>query len=111
MTIVATPIALPGPANPVSAVGDFWSVFLTLTFSGSYVTGGDAFDPTVFFPGGATTTVLLVDVAGGAGTSFEYDKVNKKLKAFSASNTEVTAGAYNAALTGDTNVVCQVFAK
>jgi hypothetical protein len=87
-----------------------WSMFVSLAFSGSYVTGGDAFDPTPFFSTGITT-VLTVDVAGGAGYGFEYNSASKVLKLFSAAGTELAAGAYPAALTGDTNVIAQVYAK
>lgn len=110
MTIVATPVAEQGPAESLHVMGDMYCVFLQLTFSGSYVTGGDAFDPTPFFPQGIGK-IVCVDMNGIAGYGYEYDPVNKKLKLFSAANTELAAGAYNAALTGDTNAICQVFAK
>lgn len=110
MTIVATPIATPGDATPVQAIGNMYQCFLQLTFSGNYSTGGDAFDPTPFFPEGIGG-IICVDMNGIAGYGYEYDKVNKKLKLFGAANTELVAGAYNAALTGDTNAICQVFAK
>lgn len=111
MAVTATVLPRPGSNEPVSAYGDLWQVLVTLAFSGSYATNGDSLDFTPFLQGPAAgTTVLFVDVMGGAGTQFEYDKVNKKLKAFSAANTELTAGAYNAALTGDTNIVAQVIA-
>jgi hypothetical protein len=85
-------------------------MFLNLAFSGSYVTGGDALDPTSLFSSGVGS-ILSVDVAGGAGYGFEYNPTTKVLKVFSAPGTELAAGAYPAALTGDTNVVAQVFAK
>ena len=110
MAITATALVEPGSAAPVSAQGDMYMVFLNLAFSGSYATGGDAFDPTPFFPGGVSQ-ILCVDLNGIAGYGFEYDKTNKKLKLFSSSNTELAAGAYNAALTGDLNAICQVYAK
>lgn len=93
------------------AMGDLWTMFVSLTFSGSYATGGDALDFGPLLQGPAAgTTVIMVDVTGGAGTTFEYDRTNKKLKGFSAANTELTAAAYNAALTGDVNVMAQVIA-
>jgi len=112
MAVTATPIPLPGSAEPVQALGDLWTAFASLAFSGNYATGGDSWDASTLFTGQANpTSILVVDVAGGAGYSAEYDKVAKKLKIFSASGTELAAGAYPAALTGDANVVAQVVAK
>jgi hypothetical protein len=111
MAVTATIIPKPGSGEPIMAMGDLWTFFVSLSFSGSYSTGGDSLDFTSFLQGPAAgATVLMVDVSGGAGTTFEYDKTNKKLKGFSAANTELTAAAYNAALTGDTNVIAQVVA-
>lgn len=111
MTVVATIIPKPGSQEPIMAMGDLWTFFVSLAFTGSYVTSGDPLDFTSLLQGPAAgATVLSVDVAGGAGNQFEYDKVNKKLKGFSAANTELTAAAYNAAITGDTNIIAQVFA-
>jgi hypothetical protein len=109
VTVTATLIPKPGSGETMMSLGDLWTFFVTLTFTGSYVTNGDALDFTPFLQGPAAgTTVIAVDVAGGAGNTFEYDKVNKKLKAFSTANTELTAAAYNAAITGDTNIIAQV---
>lgn len=110
MTLVATPITTAGDTTPVQAMGSLWSAFFGLVFSGSYTTGGEAWDPTPQFPEGIGN-ILVVDVSGSAGYGFEYDKVNKKLKLFSAANTELAAGAYNAALTADVNLVAQVLAR
>jgi hypothetical protein len=111
VTVVATPILKPGSAEPIMSYGDLWQVLVTLVFSGSYVTNGDALDFTPLLQGPAAgCTVLFVDVMGGAGNQFEYDKVNKKLKMFSSANTEAAAAGYNAAITGDVNIVAQVIA-
>jgi hypothetical protein len=85
-------------------------MFTTLTFSGNYATGGDALDPTPLFASGVGS-ILLMDISGGAGYGFEYNPTAKVLKVFSAPGTELAAGAYPAALTGDTNVVAQIYAK
>lgn len=112
MAVAATPILLPGSAEPVSAQGDMWLALFTLTFSGSYATGGDTLNFLTIWPGGATPSkIIVVDIVGGAGNQFEYDLVNAKVKGFSAANTELTAAAYNAAITGDANIVAQVYAK
>ena len=81
------------------AIGDMWVLIGTLTFSGSYATGGDTVDLTRYLLGtsGAKFILPLSDLRGNG---MEYDLVNKKLKLYSAANTEVAAAAYNAALTG-----------
>lgn len=112
MSIAATNISLPGGGETIEALGNLWVAHATLALSGSYATGGDAFDASSVFSGPANvTTILMVDVSGGAGYTFEYDKTNKKLKVFSAAGTELAAGAYPAALTGDTLIVAQVWGK
>ena len=114
MTISAVPIVLPGSAEPVTVQGDLYLCLFALTFSGSYVVGGDTVDFLAAWPGGSVPSqIIVVDIAGGAGNAFEYvlPATNKKLKMFTAANTEGTAVAYNAAITGDTNIVAQVYAK
>jgi hypothetical protein len=111
MTLVAADIPMPGDAAIGMAFGSAWLRPMTLTFSGSYVTGGDAWDPLVAWPGESPSTVITITVNGGDGFDFAYDRVNKKLKVYSASNTELAAGAYPAGLTGDTNTIALVFAK
>lgn len=110
MTVVATPITLPGSAEPISAQGDMWLGLFKLAFTGSYVALGDPID---FLPqfGGLASQVVVVDIAGGAGNTFEYDLPNKKIRGYSAANTELTVAAYNAAITGDGNIIAQVYAK
>lgn len=79
----------------------------TLTFSGSYATGGEV--PTVASPPGGTGLkqlmsrlgfgeILYVD-ASSRGNTVEFVDSTDKLKVFTAANTEHTAAAYNAALT------------
>jgi hypothetical protein len=90
-------------------------VSLALTFSGSYATGGDTLNlttvtnPSFLSAAGFSTIPTTTDVSfrNGAG-GYDFDFVpgttlaNSKIKLFSAANTELAAGAYNAALTGDT---------
>lgn len=110
MALAVVTLATPGDAASPQSVGSIMQLFATLTFSGSYATGGEAWDPLPLF-GGLASAVLAVTLLGEPGYGFEYDKVNKKLKLFSSANTELAAGAYNAAVTGDTNIVAQVFAR
>jgi hypothetical protein len=88
---------------------------IALTFSGSYSTGGDTLNFTTMtnpsFVANANVAKIpsVADVVfqNGAG-GYDFDFVpgttlaNSKIKIFSAANTELAAGAYNAALTGDT---------
>ena len=85
--------------RPVHNVGDCWLITGTLTFSGSYATGGDALDLTNFIPLGKGYKPTIICLGEFRGNDPEYDSVNQKLKLFSAANTEVAAAAYNAALT------------
>jgi hypothetical protein len=111
MTLTATDISFPGSGAINNAEGALWMRYMTLAFSGSYVTGGDAFNPLVGWPGAAPSQVITVQVDGGAGYDFEFQKPSGGLKVFSSAGTELAAGAYPAALTGDTNTVVKVTAK
>lgn len=100
-------------------------VFGVATFSGSYATGGDTLDFTtiagkesggqVFIAASAPSTV---GVWGSSGHSYGYVKgspatmANGKVKINTAAGTELTAGAYPAAITGDVNIYFEAtFAK
>jgi len=111
MTLVATDIPLPGSGAINNAEGGVWVRYVSLAFSGSYTTGGDAWNPLAGWPGATPSQVLSVAVDGGGGYDFEYQKPTGGLKVFSAAGTELAAGAYPAALTGDTNTVVRVYAK
>jgi hypothetical protein len=91
-------------------------ITLGVTFSGSYTTGGDTLDLTAttnpkYFVAAKFGTIpvefVVCNDAGGCG--FEWvpgtTLANGKVKVFSAANTELAAGAYNAALTGDTLIL------
>ena len=86
-----------------------------LTFSGNYSTGGDtlnlatASNPRFLDAGYPSRVPDQIDVMGNpGGTSAEAvlgtGMTDNKIKLFSAPNTELAAGAYNAAVTGDLNV-------
>lgn len=88
-----------------SAAGKTVRVFGTLVFSGSYTTGGEV--PTGHVKP-FTTKAPLSGVVNNKGThTFKYDPVTGKILVYSGA-TELTAGAYPAAVTTDpTNVVIE----
>lgn len=95
MAIVFTPAKLPGD---IHKSGDLLVLVGTLTFSGSYATGGDATLnlETVFKRIGLGTVFHITPLRGNTA---EWDPVADKLKLYASANTEVAAAAYNAALT------------
>lgn len=95
-------------AQPIAIAGGYWDLIGTLTFSGSYVAGGDSLDLTAFFPAGKTIREAIV-VSPIRGFEGEYDITNKKLKLWGFNPAAATldvamlehpAAAYIAALTG-----------
>jgi len=96
MTLVLTADAtLP---ESKQSVGSLAAVVGTITFSGSYVSGGDTLDLQAVFLRSGMGRVFGIE-GSFRGNVAEYDETNKKLKLYSAANTELTAAAYNAALT------------
>jgi uncharacterized membrane protein len=85
----------------IESFGSMYALVGTLTFSGSYATGGDTFptgkDPETLFKKIGLGKVAFVLMTRGYQS--EWDATAKKLKLYSAANTELTAAAYNAALT------------
>lgn len=98
MSVVFTPDKGGSGATPIANAGGTWFLFGTLTFSGSYATGGDALDLGRYLPQ-LSTLRQAVPLSTVRGNTLEFDATNKKLKAYSAANTELAAAAYNAALT------------
>lgn len=88
-----------GNAATLHAAGDLWILLGTITFSGSYATGGDVLSLRKYLVGMSTvkSIVLMGTIRGNA---VEYDVANDKLKMYASANTEVAAAGYNAALTG-----------
>ena len=95
-----------------------YATFL-LTFSGSYSTGGDTIDfTTVIGKGylgrvfGAGKSPLYGAVYGTSGHSYGLipgtTLANGKVKISTTAGTELGAGAYPAAITGDANIYCNV---
>lgn len=95
MAIVFTPARLPGD---IQSAGSMLCLAGTLTFSGSYATGGDALDLSRYFKRIGLGMVLCI-VGDIRGNGIEYDATNAKIKLYASANTEVAAAAYNAALT------------
>jgi hypothetical protein len=79
----------------------------TLTFSGSYTTGGDTLDFTTVADRLPSTQVLQVLAESQNGNSGYYVPVQGsalntwKLKAFTGGGTELSSGAYPSSVTGD----------
>ena len=79
------------------ASGRVTRVIGTLTFTGNYVSGGDAL-PASAFGAGTTKKPIAFDVNGKAGYKYEYDNEAGKLKIFTAGQTELSAAAYPAGI-------------
>lgn len=95
MAVVFTPAKLPAD---IQSMGSMFVLVGTLTFSGSYATGGDSLDLGYYFRKvGAGRSIIITTTC--RGNEAEYDETNKKIKLWGAANTEVAAAAYNAALT------------
>jgi hypothetical protein len=95
------------PLNVDSSASNFVYAIATLTFSGSYATGGDTLDFTQVTDKLPSTQVIQVFAESQNGNSGYYIPVqgtalnNWKLKAFAGGGTEITAGAYPASVTTD----------
>jgi hypothetical protein len=94
----------PDHSKSVRSVGDLLLAVGTITFTGSYPSGGEV--PSISSGGTGLKALfkqkgegrVLAVLTSAKGNSLEYDEVNDKLKLFGAANTEVAAAAYNAAL-------------
>jgi len=95
------------PNNVDSSASNFVYAIATLTFTGSYPTGGDTVDFTTVADKLPSTQIIQVFGESQNGNSGYYIAVqgsamnNWKLKAFSGGGTEITAGAYPASVTTD----------
>lgn len=100
--------------NVDASASNFVYAIATLSFSGSYPTGGDTLDfSTVasFVPSDLPPVNVIADSNGGTGTfgfGGGYFQViagtalnNWKIKFINAGGTELAAGAYPASVTGD----------
>lgn len=103
MPVTFTPDPSGAGANPIALAGGVWMLFGTLTFSGSYSTGGDALDLLKRIP--MLSSIRQVVALGQVrGFTAEYDKTNKKLlihvgSAATPAGAEHAAAAYLAIFT------------
>jgi hypothetical protein len=95
----------------VDAAADNLYVFGTVAVSGSYATGGDTLDfTTVANRLGVSQAPIQVWMGGATGDAYSFVRAttptfaNGKVKINTASATELSAGAYPARITGDTNI-------
>jgi hypothetical protein len=95
------------PSNEDGSGSNLFYAIGTLTFSGSYPTGGDTMDFTTVADKLPSDQIIQVFADSQNGNSGYYVPVqgtafnNWKLKAFSGGGTELTAGAYPASVTTD----------
>ena len=95
------------PNNTDGSGSDLFYAIGTLTFSGSYVSGGDTLDFTQVADKLPSTQIIQAFVDSQNGSSGYYVPVqgnalnNWKLKAFTGGGTELSAGAYPASVTTD----------
>ena len=101
ITISLTPLNVDGSAS------NFTYAIATLTFTGTYPTGGDTLDFTQVTDKIPSTQIVQVFAESQNGNSGYYVPIagtglnNWKLKAFVGGGTEVAAGAYPAGVTTD----------
>jgi hypothetical protein len=95
------------PSNVDGSGSNFLYAVATLTFSGSYATGGDTLDFTQIADKLASTQVIQAFAESQNGNAGYYVAIagsalnNWKLKAFTGGGTEISAGAYPGSVTSD----------
>jgi hypothetical protein len=95
------------PTNVDSSASNFIYALATLTFSGSYPTGGDTLDFTQVADKLPSTQIVQAFAESQNGNAGYYVAIagsglnNWKLKCFNGGGTEITAGAYPAGVTND----------
>ena len=95
------------PLNVDSSASNFVYAIATLTFSGTYPTGGDTLDFTQVADKLPSSQIVQAFAESQNGNGGYYVPVqgsamnNWKLKAIAAGGTEITAGAYPASVTTD----------
>src|SRR5271165_2588176 len=95
------------PQNEDGSGSNLYYAIGTLTFSGSYPTGGDTLDFTTVADKLPSTQIIQAFADSQNGNAGYYVPVqgtalnNWKLKAFTGGGTEITAGAYPASVTSD----------
>jgi len=95
------------PNNVDASASNFVYGIATLTFTGSYPTGGDTLDFTQVSDKIAATQIVQAFAESQNGNAGYYVAVqgtalnNWKLKAFTGGGSELAAGAYPASVTSD----------
>jgi len=95
------------PSNEDGSGSNLFYAIGTLTFSGSYTTGGDTLDFTTVADKLPSTQIIQVFADSQNGNAGYYVPVagsalnNWKLKCFSGGGTEISAGAYPGSVTSD----------
>ena len=95
------------PNNVDASASNFVYAIATLTFTGSYPTGGDTLDFTQVADKIAATQIVQAFAESQNGNAGYYVAVagsalnNWKLKAFTGGGAELAAGAYPASVTTD----------
>ncbi len=101
---MATAVTVP-PQN-IDASGIIVWVLGTVAFSGSYTTGGDTLDLSQQPLIPTTQPSIQLTLQGQSGYTYVFVPGsalnNGKVKIYSAGQTELAAGAYPGAITGDT---------
>jgi len=95
------------PSNVDSSASNFVYAIATLTFTGTYPTGGDTLDFTQVADKLPSSQIVQAFAESQNGNSGYYVPVqgsgmnNWKLKALAGGGTEITAGAYPGSVTTD----------
>jgi hypothetical protein len=104
-------MALAITVTDVDAGSQNVSVFGTLTPSGSYTTGGDTLDfSPISTQCGVSQAPVEVWVGGATGDAYAFLRAasptlaNGKVKINTASNVELSSGAYPSRITSDANI-------
>jgi hypothetical protein len=75
----------------------------TLTFSGSYVTGGEV--PSGVVKPGTTKNAVMASFMSRGDHNFKYDSSTGKVLVYAPGGAQLAAAAYPAGVTGDTVVM------
>jgi hypothetical protein len=96
-------MALSVALNKRHGVGGILVGLVTLTFSGSYATGGEAVDFTTTL-GYTNRKPDMMICFGLNGYEYQYDRTNNKIVISTTAAAELGAGAYPAGVSSDTQI-------
>lgn len=91
-------VAIAVAQNKPHMWGDKQMFHGVVTFTGSYATGGDAYNPTSLLTQSGVGTIDIVLFDQTLGYGIVYDYTNHKILVYTTAETEFTAGAYSAGL-------------